>query len=186
MTLNIGMFINNFVMTGVFFVIPQYLEKLTGLDGMWKVLLPGTLVAVIIVKVGMKNLDNTQSIRFLILSLGIGALSTPFFLNKGSFISLLIGTALFMLSYISIATIIPSLGNFILKEVYRGTGNGIINSLQYVGSFFGSIIIASVFGKSEFLAFIILFVVSLIGGILMKLSVKKERFYEKQDTTGSC
>lgn len=186
MTLNIGMFINNFVMTGVFFVIPQYLEKLTGLDGMWKVFLPGTLVAVIIVKVGMRNLDNIQSIRFLALSFFVGALSTPFFLNKTYFVSILIGTALFMLSYISIATIIPSLGNFILKEEYRGTGNGIINSLQYVGSFVGSIIIAGVFGKSELLAFVILFVVSLMGGILIRLSVKKERFYEKQDITGGC
>lgn len=178
MILNLGLLINNFVMTGVFFIIPQYLQRLTGLDGMWKVFLPATLIAVLIVKVGMKNLDNKESIKFLIASFIIGGISNIFFLNNSTLTPIFIGTTLFMLSYISIATIIPSLGNSILKEEYRGTGNGIINSLQYVGSFIGSVIVSALWSQSELLAFMMLLVISLIGGILIKIYVKREKFNE--------
>lgn len=177
--LNIAALINNFIMTAIFFSIPQYLEKITGIDGMWKIFMPTVIVAIIVMRIVVRRLNNSESVNFLISAFVLSALGVLFYLNKDSFISIFIGTLLFMIGYISISTIIPVLGNFILEDKYRGTGNGIINSLQYIGSFLGSSIIAAIWVKSEKCSFIVTFLVGLLGALIIKKYVNKEKFYER-------
>ncbi|MDB2152705.1 MFS transporter [Clostridium butyricum] len=177
--LNIAALINNFIMTAIFFSIPQYLEKITGIDGMWKIFMPTVIVAIIVMRIVVRRLNNSESVNFLISAFVLSALGVLFYLNKDSFISIFIGTLLFMIGYISISTIIPVLGNFILEDEYRGTGNGIINSLQYIGSFLGSSIIAAIWVKSEKCSFIVTFLVGLLGALIIKKYVNKEKFYER-------
>ena len=177
--LNISALINNFIMTAIFFSIPQYLEKITGIDGMWKIFMPTVIVAIIVMRIVVRRLNNSESVNFLISAFVLSALGVLFYLNKDSFISIFIGTLLFMIGYISISTIIPVLGNFILEDEYRGTGNGIINSLQYIGSFLGSSIIAAIWVKSEKCSFIVTFLVGLLGALIVKKYVNKEKFYER-------
>ncbi|WP_394883966.1 MFS transporter [Clostridium butyricum] len=176
---NISALINNFIMTAIFFSIPQYLEKITGIDGMWKIFMPTVIVAIIVMRIVVRRLNNSESVNFLISAFVLSALGVLFYLNKDSFISIFIGTLLFMIGYISISTIIPVLGNFILEDEYRGTGNGIINSLQYIGSFLGSSIIAAIWVKSEKCSFIVTFLVGLLGALIVKKYVNKEKFYER-------
>lgn len=178
-SLNLGAFINNFIMTGVFFIIPQYLETITGMDSMWKIFMPAVIIAVVIMRVVLKKLNTIQSIRFLILSFIIESIGICFYFNKTSFTWILIGTTLFMIGYISISTIIPSLSNFILEDDYRGAGNGVINSFQYIGSFVGAIIIAAAFSKNETFAFIILIFIGLLGATIIKAYVKGDEFIER-------
>lgn len=177
--LNISALINNFIMTAIFFSIPQYLEKITGIDGMWKIFMPTVIVAIIVMRIVVRRLSNSESVNFLISAFVLSALGVLFYLNKDSFISIFIGTLLFMIGYISISTIIPVLGNFILEDEYRGTGNGIINSLQYIGSFLGSSIIAAIWVKSEKCSFIVTFLIGLLGALIVKKYVNKEKFYER-------
>ncbi|MDU1602656.1 MULTISPECIES: MFS transporter [Clostridium] len=177
--LNISALINNFIMTAIFFSIPQYLEKITGIDGMWKIFMPTVIVAIIVMRIVVRRLNNSESVDFLISAFVLSALGVLFYLNKDSFISIFIGTLLFMIGYISISTIIPVLGNFILEDEYRGTGNGIINSLQYIGSFLGSSIIAAIWVKSEKCSFIVTFLIGLLGALIVKKYVNKEKFYER-------
>lgn len=177
--LNIAALINNFIMTAIFFSIPQYLEKITGIDGMWKIFMPTVIVAIIVMRIVVRRLNNSESVNFLISAFVLSASGVLFYLNKDSFISIFIGTLLFMIGYISISTIIPVLGNFILEDEYRGTGNGIINSLQYIGSFLGSSIIAAIWVKSEKYSFIVTFLVGLLGALIIKKYVNKEKFYER-------
>lgn len=63
--LNLGAFVNNFIMTGVFFSIPQYLENITGVNEMWKIFMPSVII---IMRLAVKRLDNSKSIIFLIAS----------------------------------------------------------------------------------------------------------------------
>lgn len=177
--LNIAALINNFIMTAIFFSIPQYLEKITGIDGMWKIFMPTVIVAIIVMRIVVRRLNNSESVNFLISAFVLSALGVLFYLNKDSFISIFIGTLLFMIGYISISTIIPVLGNFILEDEYRGTGNGIINSLQYIGSFLGSSIIAAIWVKSEKCSFIVTFLIGLLGALIVKKYVNKEKVYER-------
>ena len=177
--LNLGIFINNFIMTGVFFTIPQYLENITGVDGMWKIFMPTVIIAIIIMRIAVKKLDNLGSIKFLIAAFILSGIGMLFYFNKDSFVFIFLGTLLFMISYISIGTIVPTLANSILKDEYRGIGNGIINSLQYVGSFIGSIVVAAIWVESEKIAFILIAIIGLLGGLIIKLYVNGERFDEK-------
>lgn len=185
-SLNWAALINNFVMTGVFYTVPQYLEKITGLDGMWKVFMPAVVIAIIIMKIAVKRLDNVKSIKFLIANFIISSVGVLLYIRKESFIFIFIGTVLFMVGYISIATIIPNLGNELLSDEYRGTGNGIINSLQYIGSFAGSVLISAIWSKSEAFSFIVIAAAGIIGAVIVKLHVDEERFYERTDTAESC
>lgn len=177
--LNLGIFINNFIMTGVFFTIPQYLENITGVDGMWKIFMPTVIIAIIIMRIAVKKLDNLGSIKFLIAAFILSGIGMLFYFNKDSFVFIFLGTLLFMIAYISIGTIVPTLANSILKDEYRGIGNGIINSLQYVGSFIGSIVVAAIWVESEKIAFILIAIIGLLGGLIIKLYVNGERFDEK-------
>lgn len=177
--LNLGIFINNFIMTGVFFTIPQYLENITGVDGMWKIFMPTVIIAIITMRIAVKKLDNLGSIKFLIAAFILSGIGMLFYFNKDSFVFIFLGTLLFMISYISIGTIVPTLANSILKDEYRGIGNGIINSLQYVGSFIGSIVVAAIWVESEKIAFILIAIIGLLGGLIIKLYVNGERFDEK-------
>ena len=81
-----------------------------------------------------------------------------------------------MIGYISVATVIPNLANCLFENQYRGVGNGILNGLQYVGSFLGPIVVAAVWAGHENLAFIILFCTGIIGAIITKVFVIKENF----------
>ncbi|WP_297427690.1 MFS transporter [Clostridium sp.] len=176
---NLAAFINNFIMIGVFYAIPQYLEVITGIDGMWRIFMPSVIIAVLIMRIALKRLDNLQSIKFLIISFLLCAIGICFYFNKNSFLYIFVGTVLFMTGYISISTIISNLSNLILEDEYRGAGNGIINSFQYIGSFIGSVIVAAAWVKGEALAFIILILISLLGAGIIKFYVKGEDFHER-------
>ncbi|WP_072987599.1 MFS transporter [Clostridium cavendishii] len=179
--LNIIAFFNNFIMTAVFFAIPEYLEKITGVDGMWKVFMPAVIIAIVIMRITAKNSKNEQSINAIILSFIIISIGIVFYFNKNSFIAIFVGTVFFMVGYIEISTLAPSLGNFILKDSYRGIGNGFINSLQYVGSFMGAVVTAAIWAKSELLAFILIIIIAIAGAYISRKYINKEDFYEGED-----
>ncbi len=166
--LNIAAFLNNFIMAAVFFAIPQYLENITGIDGMWKVFMPSVLIAIVFMIWVVKFSEKGYGIKLLILSLAITALGMIFYFNKSSFIFILIGTILFMTGYICICTLVPSLANDIAEERYRGTANGIVNSFQYIGSFVGSVIMAALWVNYEKVALILLIIVCILGIIMLK------------------
>lgn len=107
--LNILVFINNFIDIGIFYAVPQYLENITGIDGMWVVFMPAVLIAIVIMKTAVKKLTNHTSIYFLIFNFVITALCILLYLNKTSLLFIFIGTVLAMIGYISIATVIPTL-----------------------------------------------------------------------------
>ncbi|APH15324.1 sugar (and other) transporter family protein [Clostridium sporogenes] len=166
--LNMVAFFNNFIMAAVFFAIPQYLETITGIDGMWKIFMPSVLIAIAFMTWVVKFSEKGYGIKLLILSFAITALGMIFYFNKSSFIFILIGTILFMTGYICICTLVPSLANDIAEESYRGTANGIVNSFQYIGSFVGSVIMAALWVNYEKIALIILIIVCILGIIMFK------------------
>lgn len=174
--LNIAGFINNFILTGVFFAIPQCLESITGIDGMWKVFMPSVIIAIVLMELVANKLNERSSITVLIISFIVTAAGMLFYLNGSWFIMILIGTILFMIGYIFMFTLIANLSNSILKDEYRGCGNGIINSIQYFGSFVGSVITAKIWEVNQNLSFIVIAVLALIGASIIKRYVKKENF----------
>jgi MFS family permease len=166
--LNIAGFFNNFIMAAVFFAIPQYLENITGIDGMWKIFMPSVLIAIAFMAWAVRFSEKGYGMKLINVSFAIAALGIIFYFNKSSFTFILIGTILFMTGYICICTLVPSFANNIAEESYRGTANGIINSFQYIGSFVGALVMAALWVNYEKIALISLIIICMLGMVMLK------------------
>lgn len=155
--LNLLAFFNNYIMVAVFFIVPQYLVPIVTIDGMWRVFLPSVVIAIL----AMRGLLASKAAKLykLVITLAFlfSALGISLFFKPG-FYFLLLGTIIFMTGYMFITTLIPSKANEITEDSYRGAGNGILNSFQYVGSFIGSLITGLLWEVNPCLA---------IGGVVL-------------------
>lgn len=167
--LNIAAFINNFIMIGVFFIVPQYLDKIIGISEMWKVFFPAVVIAVICMRKVIGFVEKGYSTKVMITFYIITGIGLIFFFNKTSFVFILIGAILFMSGYIVLSTVIPSIANDIAEDSYRGTANGIINSFQYVGSFVGSIIGGMLWNNHQNLFLILLIILAILGTLTVRI-----------------
>lgn len=91
---------------------------------------------------------------------------------------ILVGCILFMVSYITISTFTQTLVNDIADSGYRGTINGIFNSIQYLGSFIGSLTTGALWGNSHVLALGFTLAAALFGVAIMHetYSLKANKF----------
>lgn len=161
--LNLAGFLNNYIMVSVFYVVPIYLEKITGINRMWEIFMPAVIIAIICMRRSIKFVERGYGFKLIGAAFIVTAIGICFYFNNNSFLFILIGSILFMTGYISLATIIPSVANDIAENSYRGTANGIINSFQYVGSFVGAVITGALWGINGSVVLIIIIVVSIMG-----------------------
>jgi MFS family permease len=63
--MNFAGLILNYVMVSIFFIVPQFLNKLLGVEGLWKVLMPATVIGVVTMRYAVKSVRE----RYLKLSL---------------------------------------------------------------------------------------------------------------------
>lgn len=166
--LNLAGFFNNFIMVSVFYAVPQYLEKITGINCMWKIFMPAVIFAIICMRKAVKFVERGYSSKLIVVSFIINAIGICFYFNKNSFYFILIGSILFMIGYISLSTIIPSVANDIAEDSYRGTANGIINSFQYIGSFIGAVVTGALWDNYENVALFLIILISIMGIFTVK------------------
>lgn len=169
--LNLLAFFNNFIMTAVFYIVPKYLVNITTINGMWKIFLPSVVVAIVLMKIFISKNNEKQETFMLIISFILCSLGVILFI-KPNFVFILMGTILFMTGYIFITTIVPSKANRITEDCYRGTGNGVLNSFQYVGSFIGSLIAGFLWGIGDKVAVIFTIVICIIATFYARFSFK--------------
>lgn len=166
--LNLLAFLNNYIMVAVFYIVPQYLVGITTIDGMWKVFLPSVVIAICT----MKAFLSSKFVKFnklaIIVSFIFSAIGIALFL-KPNFYCILLGTILFMTGYMFISTLIPSRANEIVEDSYRGAGNGILNSFQYVGSFIGSFLTGLLWGINPIIAICLTVFVCIMSTMLAKV-----------------
>lgn len=166
--INVVGFINNFIMVSVFYAVPIYLEKITGIDGMWKIFIPAVIIAIICMRKSIKFVEKGYSAQLIIIAFVLSAIGICFYFNNQSFYSILVGSILFMTGYISLATIIPAVGNDIAENSYRGAANGIINSFQYIGSFVGSVITGALWTNHQKGVLFLIIAIAVIGIFIVK------------------
>ncbi|MCM3702587.1 MFS transporter [Paenibacillus macerans] len=181
--LNAAAFINNYVMVAVFYIVPMYLQTITGTDGMWKVFMPAVAIAIIALKFfGRIAAKGYRYIllqaAFLLCAVGIALFYKP------SYGFILAGSVLFMVCYICVSTIAQSCVNDMADAGYRGTTNGIFNSIQYLGSFIGSLVTGAAWEIGPHLALAITLAVAVLGIAVMRgtYGAKSNKF---KDLTGA-
>lgn len=167
---NISAFINNFMMMSVFYLVPIYLNKVTGERGTWKVFLPAILVAVMVMKISVGFVEKGYNRRVLMICFLAASISICFYLTKQTYIFLLIGTILYLSAYVTLATVLATNVNNSVENNYRGTANGIFNSFQYIGNFVGPVVCGIVWIYSEKLTWLIIICVGILGLFVMAMN----------------
>lgn len=185
--LNIAGFLNNFIMVSVFYVVPLYLDTITGAKGMWKIFMPAVIIAIIFMRQSVKYVEKGYSSFLIMGGFALNAAGIVFYFNSKSFYFILIGSILFMIAYMLLATIIPSVANEIAEDSYRGTANGIINSFQYIGSFVGAVVTGALWGVNQKVPLYLMIAISVLGIFCVKSTKKHKRGdkYERNYYEGS-
>ncbi|MCK9171658.1 MAG: MFS transporter, partial [Treponema sp.] len=167
MKICLSAFLNNFMMMSVFFAVPVWLTAILSETAMWIVFVPAIACAFFAMKTAVRITGrgsgrNVLTGAFLISSTGI-----LLFTHKNSLLFLGTGTAVFFGAYASIAAVTASEVNRVVPDKLRGTGNGIFNALQYLGSFIGAAVTGFIWNFSDTAACIPAFCAGITGVILM-------------------
>lgn len=166
--INIGGFINFFVFTGVFIIVPLLTENYLGDKGLWKVLVPSMVIAILPLK---KLIDLTDKgyiykisiASFIAILLGL----ICFYVNNIYFICL--GMALFMMGYLYLCTMLPAFITKISPKRYTGISSGIFNTYQFIGIFLGGVIMGYLWDFDKAISLGIMSVTCIIGLITFLL-----------------
>ena len=162
LTLGFMLMVNSLLMMSFFFMIPLLLEGIFKTNQIWIVVTPAILIAISLLPLTSKIAGKGKArhlITFLYLLEGLGF--TLIYIRTLPFI--LAGTVLLMSGYFSISTIVPMLVNKDMDHRQRGKGNGVVVSLQYLGSFLGAAVTGSLWSVSPKFAFLFTGVMTLTG-----------------------
>lgn len=156
-------FMNNYAITGAFLIFPLMIDRCIGLGMMWSVFAPAVLIALVYMKLITPHLDKKRTRTLLFVNTGLLLLGVlALVIARNNTVVLYGGTILLMSGYIALATSIPTIVNNQVADGNRGAVNGVINSFQYVGAFFGAVV-SGFFLHWGILAVIIgIFIVSVI------------------------
>lgn len=163
LSLNLEGFFNNFIMISVFYIVPIYLQKIIGINGIWKIFMPAVIIAIICMRKSIKFVEKGYSSYLITAAFIISAIGICFYFDNKSFYSILAGSILFMTGYMLLATVIPSVANDIAENSYRGAANGIINSFQYSGSFAGAVITGALWSNHKNIALLLIIFIAIMG-----------------------
>jgi len=162
---------NNLMSMAFFFMLPMLLIGVLETNHMWIILTPAILCSVLLLPIFSKLSQKGKGrpiISLLFLTEGLGFVLMYF----GTLAGIIGGTILITVGTFAISTIVPMLANRGIDNRQRGKGNGILVSLQYVGSFLGAAVTGMFWNFSYTSAFIFTWAVAL-GGIVLVLSFPK-------------
>jgi MFS family permease len=179
--MNLSAFFNNYMMISVFYAVPIYLTGVTGETGMWKIFIPSIFVAILAMKAAVREFQKGFGRQILAAAFLVSALSILLYFRKTSYVFLLLGTALFLCGYITIATLTASNVNEAVDDGCRGTANGIFNSFQYIGNFAGAAVTGALWGVSEPLTWFVTIGIGLVG-FFMTIYGKKPQVCLKEES----
>ncbi|PTN08369.1 MFS transporter [Mangrovibacterium marinum] len=166
LTMGLMLTTNNLMSMAFFFMLPLLLMDVLETQQMWIILTPAILCSVLLLPVFSKLSQKgkaraTISLLFLTEGVGFGLL---WFENLPTIIA---GTILITVGTFAISTIVPMLANRGIDNRQRGKGNGILVSLQYMGSFLGAAVTGMLWNFSATTAFIFTGLVAVFGIVLV-------------------
>lgn len=160
-------FIVNYAMVGIFYIIPQLLEKSVGVSSIWKVFLPATLIGIIVMSVSSKLADGGKLSLvafYSFVNIAIGGMC----LFITNFYIVLLGTTFFMAGFTSLNAILPGSVTKLSTKDTRGTITGSYNTVQFIGSFVGGLATGVLWGINNYLPTVFIIIVSILGCVLVR------------------
>ncbi|MDP4145217.1 MAG: MFS transporter [Bacillota bacterium] len=173
--LSISGFIFNFAMSEMFFIVPDELKNSIGAKNMWYVFLPAVLFGIIAMNVANTISDNGYFTQTAITVFFMLALGFVCFMGK-VLVGIAVGTILIVTGFMCLTTGIPSVMNKIFHKEKRGTANGILQTMTFLG-FFAGPTITGFFMQHRYvsLVYIVPILLSVLGAYCIK-GVKHAQF----------
>jgi len=165
---------NNLMSMAFFFMLPMLLTGVLETNRMWMILTPAILCSVLLLPVFSKLSQKGQG-KITIGSLFLGEGLGFGLMYLGNIAGIVAGTILLTTGTFAISTIVPMLANRGIDNQQRGKGNGIIVSLQYVGSFLGAALTGTFWNFSPDFAFVFTGLVALAGMTLVATFPKNKQ-----------
>ena len=165
-TMGLMLTTNNLMSMAFFFMLPMLLSGVLETNRMWIILTPAIGTSVLLLplfsKLAAKGKSRTMiSGLFLVEGIGFGLM------YFGTIVSITAGTIFLTTGTFAISTIVPMLANKGIDNRQRGKGNGILVSLQYMGSFLGAALTGTIWNFSQPMAFVFTGVMAVTGMILV-------------------
>jgi len=159
-------FITNYILVSEFFIVPQLLVNSLGVDGLWKVFVPATILAIFVMRVGAKYADaghftKVATLSFTIISLG----GLTYYTSNPYWVGL--GMNMFMIGYMCLVTLLPASVTKLSQKSYRGTVTGVFNTFQFIGSFIGGSLTGLLWGFNPIYSVSLLIFISAAGAIVI-------------------
>lgn len=163
--------ISNFILTGIFFILPHITEETFGSGASWKALIPAIPVIFISMKIVNRFADKGKMLLIHIIIFAGFTLSVPcLFIHN--FIAASVSSIIFFAGIMCQNYLITAGVNQIAKEGYRATINGISNTIGFMGSFLGGVITGVFWDISLPSTMFMLIVVCILGLIITCTGIK--------------
>lgn len=169
-------FLASYTMVSIFFIVPQVAVTAIGSQNLWKIFVPSTLAGIVVMRFSARFADRGQVKKVFFCSLGGFIISAlPLFFNNIILIAL--GMAVYMMAYMSMVTVVPASITKLAPAGYTGAVTGILNTVQFIGSFLGGTLTGVLWGISFTLPPLILVVFGIAGLVLVERLNKSDLSY---------
>lgn len=161
-------FINQYILTVIFLVVPKEINTLIGAGMMWMIFLPAILVGILAMKFTAAASDRGYYTTVSVLSFML-MLAGWLLLFRKNIVFITVSTILNMTGYMCLTAGIPSQVNKLVAQEMRGAANGFLQALTYLGLFFGPTVAGYFIGiHMGIIVNILSIFLALLAGILSK------------------
>jgi predicted MFS family arabinose efflux permease len=129
-------FLANYVLMAVCFVLPLVVDSALGADGLWKILVPGTIIGILAMRQATRLADGRHFKAVSTLSFA-AFLPAALCLLVPQALVLALGATLFMAGYFSLFALLPAVALRKGGSAARGAVSSALQSAMFMGLFAG-------------------------------------------------
>lgn len=166
--------VNSLMNMSFFFMLPLLLEGILGTSQMWIVLTPAILISLSLTPLTSKIARAGKARRLITLLYLLEGLGFILVYTR-NLPGIMAGAIILMSGAFSISVIVPILANKDMDDSQRGKGNGVVVSLQYLGSFLGAALTGTFWSISPDLAFFFAGIMVLSGVTMIRTMAIQEK-----------
>lgn len=159
-------FINNYLCTVIFLIVPKEIKSLIGAGNMWMIFLPAILLGVVAMKITASITDKGRYAPVAVVCFLLPLIGWALLIAR-EIVFVTAGTVLNMVGFMCLTAGISAQINKLVSQEMRGAANGILQAFTYLGIFFGPTIAGFLIGiRYGSIVYLLAILLALIGGLL--------------------
>ncbi len=144
--LNVIGFVGNLNINAVFFVMPILFKKELGMEAMWKIFIPVSLIGTALMFVFAREADRRGSAAITTVGLGFEFVGILIAIFSGELAAWIVSFFLFYAGHCILSPVLPAAASRYPNQQLKGTVLSIFNSSQFLGSGIGGLLSGLILG----------------------------------------